>query len=168
MQLLSFNPKAFVLLCAVGAEREAIRILERFSLKDQQLNTYLEICVRFAQVEAEDKDVDRFDAFCLLHHIPRASLNHFYRKDLTAALVKRMIAVDCIKQADPNHIFHTACYSNDLPTARLLIAVDGVDPAENECDTFGICCEEGYAGIVELFLQDPRVDPSKDGTPPQV
>lgn len=163
MQLLSFNPKVFVLLCAVGAEREALRILERFSLEDQTFNRVLDICVRFSQVEAEDDDVDRFDAFCLLHRLPKASFNHFYRKDLTASLVKRMIATDCVKQANPNHIFHTACYSNDIITARLLINVDGVDPAENECDTFGICCEEGYVDIVELFLQDPRVDPSRDG-----
>lgn len=162
MRLFSANNTDFVGLCAAGCEKEAVRLLERFSLDDRKFNAYLPVCTRFSQTEAEDQDVELFDSFCSINGFNPSTLNHFYRKGLTSSLVKRMIAVAVIQNANPNHIFHSACYANDVETARLLVNVPGVDPAENECDTFGICCEEGFIEIVELFLQDPRVDPSKD------
>jgi ankyrin repeat protein len=164
LRLKSCNHIQFVGLCATGMEHEACRLLDRFPLKDSKFNKVLGICTKFAQGEADGEEIDYFEQFCKqeIGKSSSALLNVAYRKALTLALVKRMIATGVVTEADPNQIFHCACYIDDAESAKILISIPGVDPAENDGDTFGICCEEGFLDIVKIFLEDLRVDPSAD------
>jgi ankyrin repeat protein len=63
---------------------------------------------------------------------------------------------------DYDDLFHQSCLNDHVELARHLINHPDVDPSAEECETFGLICDEGFMDVIKLLLEDKRIDPCAD------
>jgi hypothetical protein len=171
---ISNNPRKFLFLAAIGAEKEVIRWLE--NPISQTFKTWqLEMALRFAQSYGNYEDAEMYwdppnTILCSTDHKDFYDYLYYYHKEMACALAKTVLhRNDCTLQSLVA-CFHCACRNDHLELALLLllhdrqILVSGSSEEGEDTNiesTFCITAEEGFLEIVDLLMTfglDPSLD----------